>query len=115
MSLARKRNVKIDDINFKLAEVAEKGVAVVYDHDNDGFVRVATTLTALPLRDKCAGILMICVLTSVTSSKNPSRASPTENSSHLVLVTPPGDVQVQSIFQAEDVLNPDGMIVDLAS
>ncbi len=59
MALKRKRKVKVDDINFKLAEVAVKGVLVTYDTVNDGFVRIPTTLA---LGDKVAGVLMIDVV-----------------------------------------------------
>lgn len=59
MALKRKRKVQVDDINFKMQEVAVKGLLVTYDLTNAGFVRVPTTLA---VTDKVAGVLMIDVV-----------------------------------------------------
>jgi len=60
MALKRKHKEVVDDINFKMAVVAEKGMPVIYDTANAGFVKKSgATLT---VKDKCAGILMIDVV-----------------------------------------------------
>jgi hypothetical protein len=60
MAVKRKRKLNSDDINFKLAEVAEKGLLVTYDTANAGFVRVPGASVAFD--DKVAGMLLIDVV-----------------------------------------------------
>ena len=60
MALRRKRKVKIDDINFKLATVAVQGLLVTYDTATDGFVRVPGASPSFD--DKVAGMLMIATV-----------------------------------------------------
>jgi len=60
MALKRKRKIVTDDINFKLAAVAVKGLLVTYDTATDGFVRVPGSSPAFD--DKVAGMLMFDVV-----------------------------------------------------
>jgi hypothetical protein len=59
MAIKRKRKIPVDDINFRLAEVATKGQLVTYDTSNDGYVRVPASVA---FDDKVAGLLMIDVV-----------------------------------------------------
>lgn len=62
MALKRKRKIKVDDINFKLAEVASKGVLCVYDQANAGFVKIAASTSGVLPAEKVAGVLLIDVV-----------------------------------------------------
>jgi hypothetical protein len=56
MGVKRKRKIKVDDINFKLAAATSRGTLVTYDTANDGFVRVPGASPAFD--DKVVGLLM---------------------------------------------------------
>lgn len=58
--LKRKRDVRVQDINFKLAAVTERGTVVIYDTVNAGFVK--KTAGTLTVTDKAAGVLLIDVV-----------------------------------------------------
>jgi len=63
MALKRKRKIKTDDLNFKLAQVAVKGVLVTYDAVTDGFVKLDAAIASPSFTpDKVVGMLMFDVV-----------------------------------------------------
>jgi hypothetical protein len=61
MALKRKRKPIVDDINFKLDQVAERGVLCTYNTAKVGFVQVSASTSGV-IPQKVAGVLMIDVV-----------------------------------------------------
>jgi hypothetical protein len=61
MALLRNRKIEVDDINFKMAEVASKGMLVTHDTANPDFVQVQASVSGV-IGTKVAGMLMMDVV-----------------------------------------------------
>lgn len=61
MGLKRKRKPQIDDINFKLDEVAVKGQIVTYNNTKTGFVKIQAAVSGV-IGTKAHGMLVFDVV-----------------------------------------------------
>ena len=123
MALRPDRKVIHDDINFKVAQVAEKGVVLVYDTANAGFLKIDQEPLADASLQNVAGMLMIDVVNKDFGAVPENHNKLETGLSGVVRVLKVGEITTNQVDAAADFggagsgvyLGRDGKITSVAS